>query len=353
MASLFRRKDMDPSGNCFPPDNAAGSSGSSLTSKGNVTEPQHNGRKRRLILNVASTAEQTTPATESRQGPSRPSEVTGSSSSLGQLGINLTIHESVKHFSQADRDSQCSQADKLYRVAKYLKLNLTDLRLDPESFLPTWNGRDDDLKRLDAQGKLKGLLTEPVLPPSAKRARTGNAGSDMWKTPLTPRVRAELEGAIMSVWPRASVWHPLHNYLSVKATPGMYPTVEDSRLFLISVQDFIVQTRMALRPYNTCSRYWTLNMIIRLMLTAAGISHRDDEFPDYEDQWDYCQQRFNDIGEETGRAIEAIYALRNVRAGLEIARPMIAILRESPLIVNQQKLYEQAEKELDDLKRLQ
>ncbi|KAJ3543886.1 hypothetical protein NM208_g3348 [Fusarium decemcellulare] len=342
---------MPPSGTEGRPDDE---SNSALCTKdqANAPERQVKGQGRPSKAHrTGDVDEQTTPSVESQEGSSRTSEAAGSSQSSNEQVINLTPHPLLKYLPKQDRNIQFREADKLYRVAKHLKLDFTDIYLDRESFLPTWDSRDDDLERLDAEGKLKRLVAEPTPQPPSKRARTGTAKASRFSERLTfldPVIEKALESAIKDVPHQAREWHDLRSRRVIRGIRIPHSLLEAQDLFW-SAEKLMADLKIALGPKNTRKRQWNLDAIIRLMLRASGLVElRDIDSLDYAAKWDSYKEGFEECGKEIGEAMNIIFALRNVKDGFEASLPMLRILRESALIKDQLKLCRQVELLLDD-----
>ncbi|KAF4997619.1 hypothetical protein FDECE_12037 [Fusarium decemcellulare] len=319
----------------------------------NAPERQVKGTGRSAqIQRTGDVDEQTTPSVEPREGLTRTSEAGGSSQSPSELGINFAPHPLLKYVPKADRDTQSKETDKLFRVAKHLKLDFTDIHLDHVSFLPTWDTRDEDLKRLHAEGKLKRLVAEPPPQPPSKRARTEKAtesGFTVGPAILDPIIKGALIRTIKDVPNHPREWDILTSDSICRLGFKFDLTLGVAREALQYVEELMAKLENALGPKNTGGDQWTLDEIIRLMLRVLGLVNRwSMDWLNYATRWGRYKEILKNSGKKVETAMNVIFALRDVEGGLEISAPQLKILKESALIKDQMKLCKRIKQLLDD-----
>ncbi|KAF5975053.1 hypothetical protein FBULB1_7562 [Fusarium bulbicola] len=233
---------------------------------------------------------------------------------------------------ELDRQNMATRADELIRIADRLGIPPNERRTSPETMLVEWDGMEKQLKSLRKKGKLKRLVAPEYSTPPAKRAQ-----------PVEPTLSSHIKGEILQTIKGLAAsscdWDKLLKDLQTPA-----PTMKAIQESFSRVRLFVAELEKTLQNKNDGNEEGDLDHVIRLVFRAEGLFGSGVEAMDYESKWDQHRNRLSQLfGEPTGKAMEAVFRLRNTPDAFSIILPQIQVLGESSLIKDQVEAFKKIE----------
>ncbi|KNB03278.1 hypothetical protein FOXG_05824 [Fusarium oxysporum f. sp. lycopersici 4287] len=217
-----------------------------------------------------------------------------------------------------------TRADELIRIADRLGIPPSQRWTSHKTMLLEWDGMEGHLKSLREEGKLKRLAAPEYSTPPAKRAKSV-------EPTLDSDIKEEILQTIKGLAATSCDWD---NLLKDLQTPA--PTMKAIQESFSRVCLFISELEKTLQNGNDGNGEGDLDHVIRLVFRAEGLFGSGVEAMDYESKWGQHRDRLSQLfGQPTGKAMEAIFRLRNTPDAFDIILPQIQVLGESPLIRDQ------------------
>ncbi|KAF5611606.1 polyketide synthase [Fusarium subglutinans] len=233
---------------------------------------------------------------------------------------------------ELDRQNMATRADELIRIADRLGIPPNERRTSHETMLIEWDGMETQLKSLRKKGKLKRLAAPEYYTPPAKRAQ-----------PVEPTLSSHIKGEILQTIKGLAAsscdWDKLLKDLETPA-----PTIKAIHESFSHVRLFVAESEKILQDTNDGNGEGDLDHVIRLVFRAEGLFGSGVEAMDYESKWDQHRNRLSQLfGQPTGKAMEAVFRLRNTPDAFSIILPQIQVLAESSLIKDQVEAFKKIE----------
>ncbi|KAL7759457.1 hypothetical protein ACKLNR_009547 [Fusarium oxysporum f. sp. zingiberi] len=239
---------------------------------------------------------------------------------------------------ELERKKMATRADELIRIADRLGIPFAERRTSHKTMLLEWDGMEGHLKSLREEGKLKRFAAPEYPTPPAKRAKAVEPalGSD---------IKEQILRIIKGLAAASCDWD---NLLKDLQTPA--PTMKAIQESFSHVSLFISELEKTLQNENDGNGEGDLDHVIRLVFRAEGIFGSGVEAMDYESKWGQHRDRLSQLfGQPTGKAMEAVFRLRNIPDAFGIILPQIQVLGESPLIRDQVEAFKKIEALLGSL----
>ncbi|EXA46694.1 hypothetical protein FOVG_04036 [Fusarium oxysporum f. sp. pisi HDV247] len=239
---------------------------------------------------------------------------------------------------ELERKNMATRADELIRIADRLGIPPTQRWTSHKTMLLEWDGMEGHLKSLREEGKLKRLAAPEYSTPPAKRAKS-----------VEPTLSSDIKGEILqTIKGLAAASCDWDNLLKDLQTPA--PTMKAIQESFSRVRLFISELEKTLQNENDGNGEGDLDHVIRLVFRAEGLFGSGVEAMDYESKWGQHRDRLSQLfGQPTGKAMEALFRLRNTPNAFDIILPQIQVLGESPLIRDQVEAFKKIEELLGSL----
>ncbi|PNP85967.1 hypothetical protein FNYG_01023 [Fusarium nygamai] len=233
---------------------------------------------------------------------------------------------------ELERKNMATRADELIRIADRLAIPPTQRRTSHKTMLLEWDGMEEHLKSLREEGKLKRLAAPEYSTPPAKRAQA-----------VEPTLGSDIKGKILQTIKGLAAascdWDNLLKDLQTRA-----PTMKAIQSSFSHVRSFVTELENALRNNNDGNGKGDLDHVIRLVFRAEGLFGSGVEAMDYESKWGQHRDRLSQLfGQPTGKAMEAVFRLRNTPDAFGIILSQIQVLGESSLIKDQVEAFKRIE----------
>jgi hypothetical protein len=233
---------------------------------------------------------------------------------------------------ELERKNMATRADELIRIADRLGIPSAERRTSHKTMLLEWDGMEGHLKSLREEGKLKRFAAPEYPTPPAKRVKA-----------VEPTLSSNMKGQILQIIKGLAAascdWDNLLNDLQSPAA-----TVKAIQESFSHVRLFISELEKTLQNENDDNGQGDLDQVFRLVFRAEGLFGSGVEAMDYESKWDRHRDRLAQLfGQPTGKAMEAVFRLRNTPDAFSIILPQIQVLGESPLIKDQVEAFKKIE----------
>ncbi|KAF9773750.1 hypothetical protein IL306_008378 [Fusarium sp. DS 682] len=239
------------------------------------------------------------------------------------------------------RDELSKKGNELCRVAIHMGVSLDGISICPNTLTPTWEGKDEHLMKLQADGELKRVAAESLEnAPAAKRTKLpdespGNQAEIPPEPMLNGSTRIEIIQPINSLKHKSQEWDNLLD--CCQQGEGEDLTLKDIQFQIENIGSFISDVDHAFNGNDTSNK---LTEVVNVMVRAAGHWNPKQRYD--EAGWNYLLDAFQKrFGNEMMRDMTICQILQGNPGGVQTASKVLERLQKSDLIKQQRQVYTQ------------